>query len=76
MDAERPTMRSWKAACGLVCFLIPLSNIWMISHWSESRGVYTVPLAMLSLWSLLFASLRQPAAVAAEDPALARAAKA
>lgn len=40
MDAERPTMRSWKMACGLVCFLILLSNIWTISHWSESRGVY------------------------------------
>lgn len=40
MDAERPPMRSWKMACGLVCFLILLSNIWIISHWSESRGVY------------------------------------
>ena len=40
MDAERPTMRSWKMAWGLVCFLILLSNIWTISHWNESRGVY------------------------------------
>lgn len=40
MDAERPPMRFWKVACGLVCFLILLSNIWTISHWSESRGVY------------------------------------
>ncbi|HUN96686.1 MAG TPA: hypothetical protein VMU69_10665 [Bradyrhizobium sp.] len=40
MDAERLPMRSWKTACGLVCFLILLSNIWIIAHWSESRGVY------------------------------------
>src|SRR6185437_4023294 len=40
MDAERPPMRSWKVSCGLVCFLILLSNIWTISHWSESRDVY------------------------------------
>ena len=40
MDAGRPTMRSWKMAWGLVCFLILLSNIWTISHWNESRGVY------------------------------------
>ena len=29
-----------KAACGLVCFLIVLSNVWTISRWNESRGVY------------------------------------
>jgi hypothetical protein len=40
MEAERQPMRSWKVVCGLVCFLILLSNIWTISHWSESRGVY------------------------------------
>lgn len=40
MKAERPPMRSWKVSCGLVCFLILLSNIWTISHWSESRDVY------------------------------------
>lgn len=40
MKAERPPMRSWKVFCGLVCFLILLSNIWAISHWSESRDVY------------------------------------
>src|ERR1700743_1087151 len=40
MDAQRSTMRSWKVACGLICFLILLSNIWTISHWNEARGVY------------------------------------
>lgn len=40
MDIERLTMRSWKIACSLICFLILLSNIWTISHWSESRFVY------------------------------------
>jgi hypothetical protein len=40
MEAERPPMRSWKVCCSLVCFLILLSNIWTISHWSESRGVF------------------------------------
>jgi hypothetical protein len=29
-----------KLACGLVCCLILLSNIWTISRWNESRGVY------------------------------------
>src|ERR1700748_935998 len=33
-------MRYLKLACGLVCFLILLSNIWTISRWNESRGVY------------------------------------
>jgi hypothetical protein len=40
MNAERSTMRKWKVGCGLVCFLIVLSNIWTIAHWNESRGVY------------------------------------
>jgi hypothetical protein len=34
------TMRTWKAASAFVCFVILLSNIWTISHWNESRGVY------------------------------------
>ena len=29
-----------KAACGLVCFLVLASNVWSMSRWSESRGVY------------------------------------
>jgi hypothetical protein len=33
-------MQYLKAACGLVCFLILASNVWSMSHWSESRGVY------------------------------------
>jgi hypothetical protein len=33
-------MRNLKLACGLVCFLILLSNVWTISRWNESRGVY------------------------------------
>jgi hypothetical protein len=32
-------MNYLKAACGLVCFLILASNVWSMSHWSESRGV-------------------------------------
>ncbi len=27
-------------ACGFVCFLILASNVWTISRWNESRGVY------------------------------------
>jgi hypothetical protein len=37
---------------------------------------YIIPLEMLSLWSLLYASLLQPAAVVAEYPAPVRAARA
>jgi hypothetical protein len=33
-------MRYLKMACGLVCLLILASNIWTISRWNESRGVY------------------------------------
>ena len=33
-------MQYLKAACGFLCFLILASNVWSISHWSESRGVY------------------------------------
>jgi hypothetical protein len=29
-----------KAACGLLCFLILASNIWSMSRWNETRGVY------------------------------------
>ncbi len=29
-----------KIACGFVCFLVLASNIWSMSRWSESRGVY------------------------------------
>jgi hypothetical protein len=33
-------MRHLKAACGFVCFLVLASNVWSMSRWSESRGVY------------------------------------
>jgi hypothetical protein len=33
-------MRTWKVASALVCLVILLSNIWTISRWNESRGVY------------------------------------
>jgi hypothetical protein len=33
-------MRYLKMACGFVCFLILASNVWTISRWNESRGVY------------------------------------
>jgi hypothetical protein len=33
-------MRYLKMACGFVCLLILASNIWTISRWNESRGVY------------------------------------
>lgn len=29
-----------KVACGVVCLLILASNVWTVSRWSESRGVY------------------------------------
>ena len=29
-----------KILCGLLCFLILVSNVWSMSRWSESRGVY------------------------------------
>jgi hypothetical protein len=32
-------MHYLKAICGLGCFLILASNVWAISHWSETRGV-------------------------------------
>jgi hypothetical protein len=33
-------MHYLKIACGFVCFLLLASNVWSMSHWSESRGVY------------------------------------
>jgi hypothetical protein len=33
-------MHNLKAACGFVCFLVLASNVWSMSGWSESRGVY------------------------------------
>ena len=42
MSTEPPqaTTRYWKLAGAIVCFLILLSNVWTISRWNESRGVY------------------------------------
>src|SRR5665213_1851391 len=42
MSIEPPpaTTRYLKAACAFVCFLILASNVWAISRWNESRGVY------------------------------------
>jgi hypothetical protein len=33
-------MHYLKVVCGLLCLLVLASNVWSISHWSESRGVY------------------------------------
>jgi hypothetical protein len=33
-------MKYWKVFCGAVLFVVLASNIWSISHWNESRGVY------------------------------------
>jgi hypothetical protein len=33
-------MHYLKMACCFVCFLVLASNVWSMSHWSESRGVY------------------------------------
>lgn len=33
-------MRPLKVACSLVCFLMLAGNVWSMSRWSESRGVY------------------------------------
>jgi hypothetical protein len=33
-------MHYLKVACGFVCFLVLASNVWSMSRWSESRGVY------------------------------------
>jgi hypothetical protein len=42
MNIEPPqaTTRYLKAACAFVCLLVLASNIWTISRWNESRGVY------------------------------------
>ncbi len=39
MNIEETT-RYLKVACAFVCFLILASNVWTISQWNESRGVY------------------------------------
>lgn len=33
-------MRYLKIAAGLICFLILASNVWTMSRWNETRGVY------------------------------------
>ena len=33
-------MKYLKAVCGLVLFAVLVSNVWSMSRWSESRGVY------------------------------------
>ena len=33
-------MKYLKAVCGLVLFAVLASNVWSMSHWRESRGVY------------------------------------
>ena len=33
-------MKYLKAACGFALFAVLVSNVWSMSHWSESRGVY------------------------------------
>ena len=38
--SDETKMKTVKILCGLVCFLILVSNVWTISRWSESRGVY------------------------------------
>jgi hypothetical protein len=40
IDPAQRTMRYWKAASAFVCLVILASNIWTISRWNESRGVY------------------------------------
>ena len=38
--SDESRIKTAKILCGLVCFLILVSNVWTISRWSESRGVY------------------------------------
>jgi hypothetical protein len=33
-------MHYLKIACGFICFLVLASNVWSMSRWNESRGVY------------------------------------
>ena len=40
IEPTSETPQVWKAACALVCLLVLASNIWTISRWNESRGVY------------------------------------
>jgi hypothetical protein len=40
VETQHRTMLNCKLACGLVCCLMLISNIWTISRWNESRGVY------------------------------------
>jgi hypothetical protein len=40
IEPHQGAMRYLKAVCALVCFLILVSNVWTISRWNESRGVY------------------------------------
>ena len=39
-EPTQATTRYLKVACAFVCLLILASNIWTISRWNESRGVY------------------------------------
>ena len=38
--SDESKIKKAKILCGLVCFLILVSNVWTISRWGESRGVY------------------------------------
>jgi hypothetical protein len=38
--SDESKIKTAKILFGLVCFLILVSNVWTISRWSESRGVY------------------------------------
>ena len=40
IEPAPPAMRIWKAVGAFVCLVILASNIWTISRWNESRGVY------------------------------------
>jgi hypothetical protein len=40
MPRRDQTMHYLKIAGGFVCLLVFASNVWSMSHWSESRGVY------------------------------------
>ena len=40
IEPAQSAMRTWKAASAFVCLVILASNIWTISRWNESRGVY------------------------------------
>ena len=33
-------MKPLKIICGLVCFLLLVSQVWSMLHWNEARGVY------------------------------------